>query len=120
LGERQVTPVPQTLTSYPHITFNEKGRATLDGTRSKVTMVVRDHLEGGMSPQEIHEAYLDLPLASIHAALAYYYDHKAELDAEMEQSDREAEEALKYLDSIQPRLTRTELERRLKEKGERK
>ena len=108
------------LISYPHITFNEKGRATLDGTRAKVTMVVRDHIDGRMSPQEIHEAYPQIPLASIYAALLYYYDHKAELDAEMAHSDREAEEAMKYLESVQPpRLTRTELERRLKEKGER-
>ena len=33
----------------------------------------------------MHEAYPPLSLAQIHAALAYYYDHKAQLDAEIEE-----------------------------------
>ena len=76
----------------PHIELNEKGRAVVRGTRSKVTMIVRDHVNGGLTPQEMHEAYPHLSLAAIHAALSYYYDHQAELDAEMEASDRMVEE----------------------------
>lgn len=58
------------------------------GTRSKVTMITRAHLDGGLTPQEMHEAYPHLSLAAIHAALSYYYDHQTELDAEMQASDR--------------------------------
>jgi uncharacterized protein (DUF433 family) len=79
------------VVTNPHIVLNEKGRAVVRDTRSKVTMIVRDHRDGGLSPQEIHEAYPHLSLAAIHAALSYYYDHKAELDAEMEASDRMVE-----------------------------
>ena len=43
--------------------------------------------------QELHEAHPDLTLAQIHAALAYYYDHKAELDAQSERDTKEFDEA---------------------------
>jgi uncharacterized protein (DUF433 family) len=109
--------VAGTVLANAYITLNDKGRAIVSGTRSKVTMVVRDHLHGGMTPQEIHDAYPHLSLAAIHAALSYYYDHKAELDAEMEQGDRQAEEFKRQLDASGTRFTRAELERRLREKG---
>ena len=32
------------------------------------------------SPGEIHEHYPDLPLAKIHAAFAYYFEHQDEID----------------------------------------
>jgi uncharacterized protein (DUF433 family) len=99
-----------------HISLNDKGRAVVAGTRSKVTMIVRDHLNGGMTPREIHEAYPHLSLAAIHAALSYYYDHKPELDAEMEQADRQAEELERQIDASGNRFTRAELERRIRQK----
>ena len=40
----------------------------------------------GQSPDEIADGY-DLPLASVYAALAYYHDHRAEIDAEIAASD---------------------------------
>jgi uncharacterized protein (DUF433 family) len=80
------------VATNPHIVLNEKGRAVVRDTRSKVTMIARDHLDGGLTPREIHEAYPHLSLAAIHAALSYYYDHQAELDAEIEASDRMVEE----------------------------
>lgn len=43
-----------------------------------------DKLAHGSSPEEIHFQYPHLSLAQIHAAFAYYYDHQAELDAEIQ------------------------------------
>ena len=40
----------------------------------------------GQSPDEIAAGY-DLPLASVYAALAYYHDHRAEIDADIEATD---------------------------------
>jgi uncharacterized protein (DUF433 family) len=99
---------------YPHITFNERGRAIVDG-RFKVYMIVRDHIDGGMSPQEMHEAYEGMSLAAIHAALTYYFDHKAQMDEEMRQL---AEETDKILRDLEPRNTAfwAELKRRASEK----
>jgi hypothetical protein len=48
-----------------------------------------------MSPEQIVDAYPHLSLARVYAALSYYHDHKAELDATIEQQDREVEELRK-------------------------
>lgn len=40
----------------------------------------------GQSPDEIAAGY-DLPLASVYAALAYYHDHRVEVDADIEASE---------------------------------
>jgi uncharacterized protein (DUF433 family) len=104
-------------TTNAYIVLNEKGRPIVRGTRSKVTMIANDHIEGGMSAAEIHEAYPHLSMAAIHAALSYYYEHQAELDAQTAESDREADEILRQIDASGKRLTRAELERRLREKG---
>jgi len=33
-------------------------------------------------------AYPEISLSDVHAALAYYYDHKAEIDAQMKSADQ--------------------------------
>ncbi len=50
------------------------------GTRMAVSDVALLHLKLGRSVAEIAAEY-DLSLASVHAALAYYFDHQAEIDA---------------------------------------
>jgi uncharacterized protein (DUF433 family) len=44
--------------------------------------VVFLHKEGA-NDERIREAYPDLTPAQIHAALAYYYDNRDEIDAEL-------------------------------------
>ncbi len=70
---------------YPHITKKPGvcgGKATLGATRVRVNNVVFMHKQG-QSVEEIREAYPDLSLAQVHAALAYYYDNTAEIEAEL-------------------------------------
>lgn len=74
-----------------HIALDDHGEAWLEGTRTKVKDVVLDKLAYGWSPEEMHRQHPHLPLASIHAALTYYYDHRAELDAEIERDYQDVE-----------------------------
>src|SRR5262249_594364 len=54
---------------------------------------VLDMIGYGWTAEQIHEGHdRYLSLAQIHAALSYYYDHKAEYDAEIERQNREYEE----------------------------
>lgn len=76
-----------------HIRTDENGVAWILGSNTKVIEVVRDHLFHGISAAEIHYQYPDLSLAQIHSALSYYFDHKAELDADIERRDRLAVDA---------------------------
>jgi hypothetical protein len=53
--------------------------------------VALDKIAHGWSPEEMHFQHPNLSLAQIHAALAYYYDHQQELDADIEKRRHEAE-----------------------------
>jgi uncharacterized protein (DUF433 family) len=63
---------------YPHIL----------GHRIKVKHVAVWHTAMGLSPTEIVAQHPTITLAQVHAALAYDYDHKAEIDAEIAEEDR--------------------------------
>src|SRR5688500_4739972 len=79
-----------TTAAATHIVLDERGRAWIEGTGTKVVQVVLDKVAWGWDAEQIHRQYPHLPLAKIHAALSYYYDHRAEIDGEIERMDREA------------------------------
>jgi uncharacterized protein (DUF433 family) len=77
-----------------HIHLDERGRAWIDDTNTKVIEVALGQIAYGWSAYEIHRQYPHLSLAQIHAALAHYFDHQAEYDAEIENQAREHDEKL--------------------------
>jgi uncharacterized protein (DUF433 family) len=72
-----------TRTETAHIVLDERGIAWIEGTNTKVIEVVLDRVAQGWSPEETHFQHPHLPLGKIHAALSYYYDHQAEIDAQI-------------------------------------
>lgn len=75
-----------TATTHPHISIDPgvcSGRPRIAGTRIRVMDVVSAYKEG-TSPAELEDYFDSRPLtpAEIHSALAYYYDHKDEIDAD--------------------------------------
>src|SRR2546425_4378023 len=99
------------------IEIDEKGIPWISGANTKVVEVVLDKLAYGWSPEEMHRQHPHLSMAQIHAALAYYYEHQDEVDADIERRDRMVEEL-----RAQQRnpLTRQELEARLRAREERR
>ena len=71
------------------IEIDENGIAWIAGANTKVIEVVLDTLAHGSSPKEIHFQYPHLSLAQIHAELSFYYEHKPELEAEIQRRWRE-------------------------------
>jgi uncharacterized protein (DUF433 family) len=68
--------------TYPHIVKEPGycgGKAAIDNTRVRVANVVYLQQQG-KTPEQILEAYPDLSLAQVHAALTYYYDHPDEIE----------------------------------------
>lgn len=63
------------------------GRPRIAGRRIAVDLIVRLHAQQGAPIEELMEMY-DLTPAQIHAALAYYYDHRAEIEAILAEQDR--------------------------------
>lgn len=77
-----------TLVLEKHIEVNKGvrgGKACLVGTRISVSDVVIWHLRMGQSLDEI-AAHRNLSLAGLYAAIAYYYDNRAEIDEEIEKT----------------------------------
>jgi len=60
------------------------GKPRLAGHRIRVLDIVVWHEKRGLSPDEIAELYPSITLADVHAALAYYFDHREEIEAELQ------------------------------------
>jgi len=75
-----------------HILLDERGRPWIDNTNVKVIEVVLDKLAYGWTAEQIMSEYPGtFTLAQIYAAFSYYYDHQAEIDAEIARWDKEYE-----------------------------
>jgi len=64
------------------------GQPRIAGTRIKVQHIAIEYERLGWTPDQICEAHPSLTLADVHAAIAYYYDHKQKID-EAIQNDEE-------------------------------
>ena len=62
------------------------GKPRISGRRITVQNIVIWHERMGNSVDEIATEY-DLSLADIYAALAYYFDHRAEIDASIREGE---------------------------------
>lgn len=78
--------------TYQHIETRENGKLYIAGTPFKVRQIVLDHVAYGWDAATIQREHPRLTLGQIHAALGYYYDHKAELDSDIEAGLALAEE----------------------------
>ena len=70
------------------------GKPRIAGTRITVADVVLMHRRMGRALEEIAGTF-DLSLAAVYAAMAYYYDHKAEIDEGLDR-DEDVAEALRH------------------------
>lgn len=68
------------------------GRPRIDGHRITVEDVAVWHERMGMSPDEIVSAYPSITLAEVHAALAYYYENREQIDADILEGERFVQE----------------------------
>ena len=71
---------------HPHICSQPDicgGSPCIKGTRIPVRTLVVYALHYGLTPEDLLSYYPHLTLAMIYDALAYYYDNREELDADM-------------------------------------
>lgn len=73
-----------TNTLYKHIVVNDQGVLLIEGTTMKVVELVLNSKAYAWEPEEIQENHPYLTLGQIYSALAYYWDHKEEIDQEIE------------------------------------
>ena len=60
------------------------GKPRIAGHRIRVSDIVVWHEKRGLSPDEIVALYPSITLSDVHAALAYYFDHREEIEAEFQ------------------------------------
>ncbi len=78
------------ISSRPEISA---GRPIIAGTRTRVANLVA-YYKLGLSPEELAREFPHLSLSQIHDALSFYYEHRVEIDQEI---DGELEDNLKGL-----------------------
>jgi hypothetical protein len=79
-------------TTYPHIENPPGEPARLKRLpRIRVAQIVMDYLAHGWSAEEIHRQQPHLTLAEVHSALAFYHDHREQIEREIEEEVKQVE-----------------------------
>lgn len=76
------------ITTNPDV---RNGRPCIAGTTIEVAVIAIAKIVHGQTPEEIAAEY-ELSLPHVYAALAYYYDHKEQIDATIQQRRKLAQE----------------------------
>ncbi|MGB0564631.1 MAG: DUF433 domain-containing protein [Spirulinaceae cyanobacterium] len=72
------------IAPYPHIEKPQNQAARLTRLpRIRVAQIVMDYLAYGWSVEEMCRQHPYLRLGEAHMAMAYYFDHQAEMDREI-------------------------------------
>jgi uncharacterized protein (DUF433 family) len=85
-----------TVLSIDMIVSNPKirsGRPIIAGTTLRVQDIVAGYLYKGYSVADLVKHYPQINHAQAHAALAYYYAHQADIDAQLEEDAEFARKA---------------------------
>ena len=96
-----------TQTGYEHVIMSEAGTPIIAGTTTKVIELVAEKHAYGWSPEEMHLNHPYLSLGQIYSALAYYWDHSDELDADIARR-------LQEVDDLRQQLGPSQLSARLR------
>lgn len=71
----------------------------INGSSFKVKQLVTERQAHGLSPEELQFQHPQLSLARIYSALAYYEDHRDEIDRHIREAEARAEALKGQLDS---------------------
>jgi uncharacterized protein (DUF433 family) len=95
-----------TQTRYEHVVLQD-AIAVIAGTNMKVRELIGETLAHGWSPEELHFQHPYLSMGQIHSALAYYWDHKEEID-------RDIAGDLSFADQLRQQASESPLRARLR------
>ena len=97
-------------TRYEHVVLNESHTPLIAGTTMKVVELVLAQAAYGWSAEELNLQFPHLTLGQIYSALAYYWDHREELD-------KNIEHRIEFVNKTQKSMPVSDLVKRLKDKG---
>ena len=93
-----------------HVVLSDSHVPLISGTTMKVVELVLAQAAYGWSAEELHIQFPQLTLGQIYSALAYYWDHRDELDGDIEKR-------IEKVDRIRKSIPTSQLIKRLKDKG---
>jgi len=71
-------------TRYEHLSLNEDRVPGIGGRTMKVVELVVEQQAYRLSPEDLHFQHPYLTLGQIHSALAYYWDHREDIDRDIQ------------------------------------
>src|SRR5688500_11221023 len=92
---------------YPHISCGADVVPFLPGASTKVVEIVLDRLAYHWDADEIQRQHPTLSLAQIYRALAYYHDHQADIDRDIDERLKREDELIA---SLKPSPIRAKLQ----------
>ena len=101
---------PATVTEYKHILLDDNQVPFIKGTSMKVVELVTSVQAYGWSPEELHFQYPHLSMSQIYSALAYYWEHKEEIDTDMKRR-------FEYSEKLRLEAGESTLAKRLRKEG---
>ena len=101
---------PATTTEYKHILLDARDVPFITGTSMKVVELVTSIQAYGWSPEELHYQYPHLSMSQIYSALAYYWEHKEEIDADLKRR-------FEYSEKLRLEAGESTLAKRLRKEG---
>ena len=97
-------------TEYKHVLLDDRGVPSIDGTSMKVVELITSIQAYGWSPEELHFQYPHLSMSQIYSALAYYWDHKEEIDEDLKRR-------FEYSEKLRVEAGESPLSKRLRKEG---
>ena len=91
------------MEAIQHIFIDEDDVPRTVNRRVKVKMIAEAHIDAGLSASEVAEEY-QISLSDVHAALAYYYDHRDWFAARDAESEKYLAEHGRKLDDLMDEL----------------
>ena len=85
------------------ITINADGVALVAGTRVRLETIIAAFHEGD-SPEQIVDNFDVLSLADVYAVIAYYLNHRDEVDAYLRQQAATADQVRRTIETHQPQM----------------
>jgi uncharacterized protein (DUF433 family) len=103
-----------TLVSSVPLVQDEGGAVRLAGSRVTLDSLV-NAFHDGATPEQIQDSFPTLSLGAIYGAIAYYLDHREEVDAYLRERRDEAAETWERLETLHSTSLRDRLRARRRE-----
>jgi hypothetical protein len=83
----------QTATRYEHIIIDAQDQTRIGNEHGfKLLSLIAEQQANNWNAHELLEQFPQLTMGQIHSALAYYWDHQVECDAELARLEHQADE----------------------------